>query len=217
MFTPVYNFSHYYSCTFSTETPQSLLFPRWLLPLQRILSLWKGVTKHRHLASSWHFQNLSHQQVENDPASPQCQKLLPAPCVEKFYWKGWKQRKSWIRQRNNVRKEEKESESRERKSEKERRLRERRNVREHNRKSGRKRLSREREMRERLLQEIEDGSGSDDDDAINVSAGNCYACESPYDSDLIQCSNCFRRFHLACVSDQIEDGMDELPFECNYC
>jgi len=37
-------------------------------------------------------------------------------------------------------------------------------------------------------------------------------------NDYLQCSNCHRRFHLACASDQIDDRMDEvLPFECKYC
>jgi len=47
---------------------------------------------------------------------------------------------------------------------------------------------------------------------LGVGAGNCYKCETPYENDYLQCSNCHRRFHLACASDQIDDGMDEVIF-----
>jgi hypothetical protein len=76
--------------------------------------------------------------------------------------------------------------------------------------------ARKREMRERFLKSVEDGSSSDD--AIDVGVGNCYECEISYENEYLQCSNCHRRFHLACANRQIEEGIDDLlPFECKYC
>ncbi|XP_060603788.1 DNA ligase 1-like [Ruditapes philippinarum] len=66
---------------------------------------------------------------------------------------------------------------------------------------------------EQIIKEIE---ASDSDDNIAVSPTSCFKCETPYE-DYIQCSNCFRRFHLTCVADELTDCPDDLPFECKYC
>ena len=36
---------------------------------------------------------------------------------------------------------------------------------------------------------------------IQVDANTCFTCEKPYDTDFIECNNCMRRFHIACVCD----------------
>jgi len=61
---------------------------------------------------------------------------------------------------------------------------------------------------------VESGSESDQDAAIN--RGNCYACDKAYSDDFIECANCGRRFHIACVSDDYLN-VEGLEFECKYC
>jgi len=75
---------------------------------------------------------------------------------------------------------------------------------------------RKREMRERLLQTLEDSDGGSEDE-IQVSVNNCYQCEKPYTSDFIECSNCSRRFHITCISDDYMGNVDGLEFECKFC
>lgn len=74
---------------------------------------------------------------------------------------------------------------------------------------------RRREERERILKEIDD---SDSDHFMDISMSNCFQCESPIaDGEHLRCTNCLRKFHLQCVSDELIEGPDELPFECRYC
>lgn len=113
--------------------------------------------------------------------------------------------------------EERERKRKEREEEREKKKIEREEKRKQKQREDREKKARKREMRERLLRSIENESESDD--AVDVGIGNCYKCENPYESDqYLQCSNCLRRFHLACASGQIEEGVDDvLPFECKYC
>ncbi|KAH3845955.1 hypothetical protein DPMN_088250 [Dreissena polymorpha] len=66
------------------------------------------------------------------------------------------------------------------------------------------------EMRARILQALEESSGGE---GIKVADGHCYACERSYDVN-IDCTMCYRRFHMECVED---DYLDDVPFECIYC
>lgn len=72
-----------------------------------------------------------------------------------------------------------------------------------------------RALREKLLQYLEN-SDSDSDTALEVDKMMCYTCELPYSTDFIECSSCFRRFHIECVEDDYLN-IDGLPFECKYC
>jgi len=124
--------------------------------------------------------------------------------------------KEEFEQAKKQRQEERERKRIQREKERETKQKEREEKRKLKKREDREKKARKLEMREKLLKSIEDGS--DTDDAMDVGAGNCYKCETPYGNDYLQCSNCDRRFHLACASDQIDDGMDEvLPFECKYC
>ncbi|KAH3699823.1 hypothetical protein DPMN_074785 [Dreissena polymorpha] len=72
---------------------------------------------------------------------------------------------------------------------------------------------RKQENKEAILQEIND-SLSDSD--VDFEAGKCFACEKTYDN-FIECTNCGRRFHFACVDIENQLICNELPFECKYC
>ncbi|XP_052232365.1 uncharacterized protein LOC127845476 [Dreissena polymorpha] len=72
---------------------------------------------------------------------------------------------------------------------------------------------RKQENEEAILREIND-SLSDSD--VQVEAGKCFTCEKTYDN-FIECTNCGRRFHFACVDIENQLICDELPFECKYC
>ena len=54
------------------------------------------------------------------------------------------------------------------------------------------------------------------DSDIPVQAGKCYACDSAYEN-FIECTNCYRRFHVSCADIENQPIYDELPFECKYC
>ena len=79
-------------------------------------------------------------------------------------------------------------------------------------------LERKNAMQERkrkaLEKFIEKATASDSDDAAVVATGKCYKCEQSYKVDFIECDKCFRKFHIACVQ---EEMIDDVPFECNYC
>jgi hypothetical protein len=74
---------------------------------------------------------------------------------------------------------------------------------------------RKRELREKLLQSLEN-SDEESDGGVQVDTSACFTCEKPYDTDFMECSNCFRRFHIECACDDYM-AVEGLPFECKYC
>lgn len=70
-------------------------------------------------------------------------------------------------------------------------------------------------MREAFIHSLEN-SDSDHENSLVVDRNMCYACETPYTDDYIECCRCFKRFHLTCVEDENE-GFEDLPFECRFC
>jgi len=91
----------------------------------------------------------------------------------------------------------------------------------------RKKKLREEKKRERVLKKqqkraeedriLKDIEASDSDDAVLEERGKCYACEKPYGDSFIQCTTCFRRFHVQCVEEDMLCGTEDIPFECKYC
>lgn len=68
--------------------------------------------------------------------------------------------------------------------------------------------TRKKEIHEKLSHSLEE-SGSDSDEGVKVYVGSCYVWERPNTTDFIECSNCFRRYHITWVSDKymIVDGL----------
>lgn len=109
---------------------------------------------------------------------------------------------------------ERERKRKEREEEKERKKSDREEKRQKKLESEKSKKEKRRNMRERLLRELNEES--DSDNAMEVGEGECYACEMPYDA-FIACTKCFRHFHLDCVNEDFVEGLEEVPFECKYC
>ena len=113
-------------------------------------------------------------------------------------------------------KEQKEREKREKEMRKEQRARQK-ILKEETKKQ--KKIAREKVMlarkKKKIEKDLEKAMGSDSDDSSEkIVPGKCYKCEDQYANEYIECEKCFRRFHIACVENEI---IDDVPFECQYC